>query len=66
MNKRQVTSMLRRYDRLKDELADLERDLNKAVADYGVSTGRWCFNKDQFRAELERERNQTTRKQAHA
>ena len=55
MTKREVTVMLRRYDRLRAELDALEPQLNTAVADYGRANGLYCYNKDALRRDLARE-----------
>jgi hypothetical protein len=56
MTKREVTVMLRRYDRLRDQLAALEPELNEAVAAYGRAPGRYCFSKDHLRDEIMRDK----------
>jgi hypothetical protein len=54
--KREVATMLRKYDKMRVELRTLEYDLAKACADYGRSQGIWGFNKDHLRMQLEREK----------
>jgi hypothetical protein len=54
--KREATTLLRRYDKMRQELRTLEHDLAKACADYGRSQGIWGFNRDHLRMQLEREK----------
>lgn len=56
MSKKEVAAMLRKYDRMRSEMRVLERELNKACADYGRSIGIWGFTKDHLRMQLEREK----------
>jgi hypothetical protein len=54
--KRDAVRLLRRYDAMRKEFAALERETNKACAEYGVSTGRWGFRPDHLRMEVELEK----------
>lgn len=54
--KREAATLLRRYDKMRQELRTLEHDLAKACADYGRTQGVWGFNKDHLRMQLEREK----------
>ena len=56
MTKREVATLLRRYDKLRLELRTLEHDLAKGCADYGRTQGLWGFNKDHLRMQIEREK----------
>lgn len=51
----QATTLLHRYDTMRKDMRTLEKDLHKAVTAYGKTTGRWGFNKDHFRIELQME-----------
>lgn len=53
--KQRAAELLHRYDTMRRELRTLERDLHKAVTEYGKATGRWGFTKDMFRIQLEME-----------
>jgi type II secretory pathway component PulJ len=53
--KEHAAELLHRYDAMRKEIRALERDLHKAVTAYGKATGRWGFNKDHFRIELDNE-----------
>jgi hypothetical protein len=55
-SKKEVSALLRKYDKMRHELRTLEHDLAKACADYGRSEGLWGFNKDHLRMQLEREK----------
>ena len=44
--------LLRRYDKLKAELMQVERELGKAAADYGRVRGWWGFSRDHLRNHL--------------
>lgn len=54
--KKHAAKMLKRYDAMRKEMRELERELHKEVTAYGKATGRWGFNKDHFRIELEMEK----------
>lgn len=54
-NKQQATLLLRKYDQLRREMRETERQLAKACTDYGRETGHWGFNKDHLRIQLENE-----------
>lgn len=54
--KREATTLLRRYDKLRHELRTLEHELAKACADYGRAQGIWGFNHNHLRMQLEREK----------
>jgi hypothetical protein len=47
--------LLRKYDRLRQELRTTEQELGKAVAAYGRETGLWGLNKDHFRIQVQNE-----------
>jgi len=44
--------LLRRYDKLKAELMQVERELGKACAAYGRSIGIWGLTRDHLRIQL--------------
>lgn len=50
--KTRATALLHKYDDLRRELRDAERELSEVVSDYGRATGRWGLNKDIMRIEL--------------
>ena len=55
-SKKEVTAMLRRYDKLRHELRTLEHTLNRSCAEYGRNhLGIWGYTKDHLRMQLERE-----------
>ena len=54
--KKHAAKMLKRYDAMRKEMRALERELHKTVTEYGKATGRWGFNKDHFRIQLEMEK----------
>jgi hypothetical protein len=54
--KREAAALLRKYDKMRQELRTLEHDLSKACADYGRTQGLWGFNKDHLRMQIEREK----------
>lgn len=56
MTKKKVAAMLRKYDRMRNDLRVLERELNKACADYGRSIGVWGYTRDHLRMQIEREK----------
>lgn len=56
MTKKEVAAMLRKYDRMRNDLRVLEHELAKACADYGRSQGIWGFTRDHLRMQLEREK----------
>ena len=41
--------LLRRYDELRREMMQVERELGKAAADYGRARGWWGFTRDHLR-----------------
>ncbi len=53
--KQRATMLLRKYDEMRREIRDVERDLAKAVTDYGKETGYWGLSKDHFRIQLQNE-----------
>ncbi len=55
-NRKEAAALLRKYDKMRRELRELEHELAKAAAEYGRSTGRWGFTRDHLRSELEREK----------
>jgi hypothetical protein len=56
MTKREVATLLRRYDKMRQELRTLEHELAKACTDYGRAQGIWGFNRDHLRMQIEREK----------
>lgn len=56
MTKKKVAAMLRKYDRMRNDLRVLERELNKACADYGRTIGVWGYTRDHLRMQIEREK----------
>lgn len=60
--KKQATTLLRKYDIRRNELRLLEYDLTKACTAYGKATGRWGFNRDHLRMELDMEAAQSATK----
>jgi len=55
-NKRRATTLLRKYDRMRRDIRQTERDLNEAVTNYGREVGYYGLSKDHFRNMLEQER----------
>lgn len=53
--KQRATILLRKYDLLRKDLRETERELAKAVTAYGKETGYWGLSKDMFRIQLENE-----------
>lgn len=53
--KQRATLLLRKYDLLRKEMRETERQLARACTDYGRETGHWGFNKDHLRIQLENE-----------
>lgn len=53
----QAIRLLKRYDKIKAELRQLEPELSKACVDYGLSKPNpsWGFRKEHLRIELEME-----------
>lgn len=56
-NKQRATMLLRKYDEMRRELREVERELAKAVTAYGKQSGYWGLNKDHFRIQLQNEEN---------
>jgi hypothetical protein len=56
--KQEAARLLRKYDKMRHELRALEHELAKACVAYGKETGRWGWNRDNMRSELEREKEQ--------
>lgn len=54
--KAEVVRMLEEYDALRAKLRTLERELNRACADYGRTRGVWGFSRDHLRMQVEREK----------
>jgi hypothetical protein len=50
-----ATILLRKHDQLRMELRTTERELAKAVTEYGRETGYWGLTKDHFRIQLDNE-----------
>jgi hypothetical protein len=50
-----ATRLLNRYDNMRKEMRELERQLNKAATDYGRELGYYGFTKDMLRIRLENE-----------
>lgn len=53
--KQRAALLLRKYDSLRKELRETERDLAKACTTYGRETGHWGFTKDHLRIQLDNE-----------
>ena len=53
--KMRAAVLLRKYDQLRMELRTTERELAKAVTNYGRETGHWGLTKDHFRIQLDNE-----------
>lgn len=53
--KQRAALLLRKYDQMRKELRETERELAKAVTAYGKETGYWGLNKDHFRIQLDNE-----------
>lgn len=53
--KQRATLLLRKYDHMRKELREVERELSKEVTAYGREQGIWGFTKDMFRIRLEAE-----------
>jgi len=53
--KMRAAVLLRKYDQIRAEMRITERELAKAVTDYGRETGHWGLNKDHFRIQLDNE-----------
>jgi hypothetical protein len=53
--KQQATLLLRKYDHMRRELRETERELSKLCTEYGRETGHWGFNKDHLRIQLDNE-----------
>ena len=47
--KKEAAALLRKYDKLRHEMRELEHNLAKACADYGRSIGVWGFTRDHLR-----------------
>lgn len=56
MTKKEVAAMLRKYDRMRNDLRVLEHQLNRACVEYGKTQGIWGFTRDHLRMQLEREK----------
>jgi hypothetical protein len=53
--KQRATLLLRKYDHMRRELRETERELSKLCTEYGRETGHWGFNKDHLRIQLDNE-----------
>ena len=53
--KQRAAMLLREYDELRGRIRSIERDLAKAVTDYGKETGYYGLSKDMFRIQLDNE-----------
>jgi hypothetical protein len=53
--KQRAALLLRKYDQMRREIRNVERDLAKACTEYGRETGHWGFNKDHLRIQLDNE-----------
>jgi hypothetical protein len=53
--KQRATLLLRKYDHMRKELREVERELSKVVAAYGREAGYWGLSKDMFRIQLDNE-----------
>jgi len=54
--KRRAATLLRKYDRMRREMRDLERELHETVAQYGREMGYFGLSKDHFRNMLAQEK----------
>ncbi len=62
--KQRATMLLRKYDAMRKEIREVERDLAKACTEYGRATGHWGFNKDHLRIQLDNEERTRIENQA--
>ena len=53
--KQRATLLLRKYDQLRKELRETERELARAVTAYGKETGYYGLSKDHFRIQIDNE-----------
>lgn len=53
--KQRAAALLHRYDAMRKEIREVERDLAKAVTAYGKEIGCWGMSKDHFRIQLNNE-----------
>ena len=53
--KQRAAMLLRKYDEMRKEIRNVERDLAKTCTEYGRETGHWGFNKDHLRIQLDNE-----------
>lgn len=53
--KQRAALLLRKYDLLRKEMRETERQLARACTEYGRETGHWGFNKDHLRIQLDNE-----------
>ena len=53
--KKQAIQLLRKYDKMRKELREVERELAKAATAYGRELGYYGFSKDMLRIRLENE-----------
>lgn len=56
MTKKEAAALLRKYDRMRNELRVLEHELAKACVAYGKTQGVTGFTRDHLRMQLEREK----------
>lgn len=53
--KQRATLLLRKYDHMRRELRETERELSKLCTEYGREEGIWGFQKDHLRIQLQNE-----------
>ena len=53
--KQRAAMLLRKYDEMRKEIRNVERDLAKACTEYGRECGIWGFQKDHLRIQLQTE-----------
>lgn len=53
--KQQAAVLLRKYDEMRRELREIERELAKLCTSYGRECGVWGFQKDHLRIQLQNE-----------
>lgn len=63
-NQEQATALLHKYDKMRRELRDVERELHAACMAYGRELGIAGFNKDYLRTRVNMERERVAREAA--
>ena len=54
--RKHAAQLLRKYDKMRAEMRKVEAELSLACTDYGRATGRWGFNRDHMRMEIEQQK----------